>query len=449
MMPTDATHMNLLGFLFILTVCTLILVLPRRLAFIPIILTACYMTYGQQAAIFGFNFTALRFVILAGWIRLIVRGEIRTLCVNSIDKAFIWWIVIGTIAYVLLWQTSQAFIYRLGLTYNAAGLYFLFRVLIRDVSEIKNVIKISSVIIFPLSMFILLEMFTGRNIFSVFGGVDAISWVRNGWVRAQGPFRYCGLAGTVGAVLMPLYVSLWFDERSRFYSIVGMTAATIIMVGSHSSGPILAYLFGIFGMMLWILRNRMRAIRYSIAFTVISLHMVMKAPVWYLIARLSELVGGNAWHRAEIINAAVKYFDEWWLLGTKNTADWMPYAIHRPDGQTYADITNQFIAEGVKGGLAGMLSFIIIIALCFREVGLSLMRNEDRPFSTKIMLWSLGSSLFAHTTNFFSVSYFDQTIVFWHLTIASIAALSMQRLYHETKNGITVETNNHKRFKNH
>lgn len=427
MTEIGATNLNLLGLCFILIVGILVLFLPPRLVFIPFIITACYITIGQQLVILGFHFHAIRIFILLAWIRLIVRGEIRGLKLNSIDKAVIWWLVISFIANTLLWQTSEALVYRIGQTYNAAGLYFLFRILIRDIGEIEKIIKISAIIILPLSIIMIFELFSGRNIFSIFGGVPEISWVRDGGVRAQGPFMYAGLAGTMGAVLMPLYVSLWYSDKARFNAIVGFVAATMITIASHSSGPLLAYCAGIVGLIMWPFHNRMRMVQYAILFTLISLHLVMKAPIWFLIARMGGLVGGDAYHRSAIIDAAVKHFNEWWLIGTTDTAAWMPYLLQSAPDKYFADITNQYISVGINGGLASMLLFIIIIILCFREIGISLRLNENQPFSVRIILWSLGASLFVHVVGFFSVSYFDQTIVFWYLLLAMISAFSMQR----------------------
>jgi hypothetical protein len=423
--------MNPLGFTFLITIGLLIFVLPRQLVFIPFIIAVCYITFGQQLVIWDLNFTVIRIFILLAWIRLIIRGEIRGFKLNTIDKAVIWWVVISCIAHTLLWQTSGAFIYRLGRGYNAAGLYFLFRILIRDIDEIEKIIKISAIIILPLSIIMIFEMFSGRNIFSIFGGVAETSWFRDGSVRAQGPFMYAGLAGTFGAIIMPFYAALWFSDKARFNAIVGCVAATIITITSHSSGPLMAYFAGILGLIMWRFHKRMRMVQYAILFTLISLHMVMKAPVWYLMAKVGNLTGGTGWHRSYIIDMAIKYFNEWWLFGTKDTSTWMPYLL--PSKTAYdelsrsSDITNQFILEGVEGGFISMLLFIIIIILCFRQIGISLRLNENQPFSKRIIIWSLGASLFANVVAFFSVSYFDQILVFWYMLLAMISALSMQR----------------------
>lgn len=423
----EATNIIPLGLVFILIMGTLVLFLPRQLVFIPIIMATCYITQGQELLILGFHFTALRLVMLLAWIRFIARGEIVDLRLNSIDKAFIYWLVISFIANTLLWQTSQALVSCFGRAYNAVGLYFLFRILIRDIDEIEKIIKISAIIIMPVSIIMIFEMFSGRNIFSIFGGVPEISWVRDGYVRAQGPFRYCGLAGMNGAFLMPLYVSLWFCDKAKFNAIVGLVAATFITITSHSGGPLMSYVAAIVGLAMWRFRNSMRIVRLAIIFTLILLHIFMKAPVWFVIERVSSIVGGDAYYRSAIIDAAIKHFNEWWLIGTKYTGHWMPFFFVTGSGDTWSDITNQYISEGIGGGLISMLLFIYIIVLCFREIGISLRLNENQPLRVRIILWSLGVSLFVHVVSFFSISYFDQTIVFWYLLLAMVSALSMQR----------------------
>jgi len=59
----------------------------------------------------------------------------------------------------------------------------------------------------PVAIVMATEHFTGHNLFAKLGGVDELSNIRNGRVRAQGPFLHAIVAGTVGAVLLPLFVA--------------------------------------------------------------------------------------------------------------------------------------------------------------------------------------------------------------------------------------------------
>jgi len=145
----------------------------------------------------------------------------------------------------------------------------------------------------------------------------------------------------------------------------------------------------------------------------------MKAPVWYILSRLSQLIGGSGWHRAEIIDQAISHFRDWWLVGTTYTADWIAY--HSSIDPNNADITNQFVVEGVRGGIFKLALFILIIVLCFRSIGLAIKSLDDDKLTIKILMWALGVSLLVHVVSFFSVSYFDQIVVIWYLVLAMIS----------------------------
>ena len=81
-------------------------------------------------------------------------------------------------------------------------------------------------------------------------------------------------------------------------------------------------------------------------------------------------MGGDGWHRSELIDTAIRHFHEWWLLGTQYTMHWMTFSNEIEPGM--ADITNQYVFEGIKGGVVTLLLFIAIIALSFKAVGLML-----------------------------------------------------------------------------
>jgi hypothetical protein len=320
--------------------------------------------------------------------------------------------------------TGEAFINQLGLAYNALGLYFLFRFLIRDMGDIKRLLKVMSVIIVPLTIAMSFEWLTGKNVFSVFGGVNAISGMREGWVRCQGSFTHPIIAGTFAATTMPLLAALWFQENIRkWVPMLGVASMTLIIFLAHSSGPVIAYIAIIVSFMLWPLHTHMRAVRWSLGIGLLILHLVMKAPVWFLIGRLSNEMGGDGWHRADLIDQAIRHFDEWWLIGTKTTIHWLEFSNEIEPGM--ADITNQYVYEGVKGGLVTLLLFIAIIAFSFKAVGLMLKATKEQPFSIRIMVWSMGAALVGHVVSFFSVSYFDQILVFWYFLLAAISSLSI------------------------
>jgi hypothetical protein len=425
----DIVSFTAFGFFFAATLCALLVMVPRRNAPIPFILAVCYITIAQQFIIGGLHFTVVRVLILFAWLRLLMRGELqeRGLVLNAIDRAIILWAASDVLFYCLRLQTTAALVNRLGFAFNVLGSYFFFRVMIKNFEEIDKVLKAITLIIAPLAIFMILESLTGRNVFFVFGGVPEFTWVREGRMRCQGPFRHPIMAGTFGATLVPMFVSLWVKggELKR-YGIIGVLSATVITITSASSGPAMAYFFCLAGLAMWRWRAHMRQLRWAVITIVFILNLVMKAPVWFLIARLSNVLGGTGWHRAELISSAIRHIDEWWLCGTSHTAHWMPYVL--PSDPEMTDITSYYILQGVEGGLLTMFLFIVVIVLCFKGIGEVCKVYGDQPFLTRFAVWALGAALFGHVMSFLSVAYFDQITVIWYLLLAMISTLVSKNL---------------------
>jgi hypothetical protein len=269
------------------------------------------------------------------------------------------------------------------------------------------------------------ERVTMHNPLSFFSGVPEISAIRDGHVRSQGAFRHAILAGTFGATLFPLFVGLWFDKsRRRWVAGAGVVASLVIVGTAGSSGALMAVGGGVIGLALWKWRTKMRFVRRGTLLIIIALAMVMNAPVWYLFARVSDIVGGGGWHRAFVIDTAVAHFNEWWLFGTTYTAHWGPGGEVIAANPDMMDLTNQFVVEGVNGGVLKLALFIAVIVGCFKIVGRRV-REEEGNLFPGMLFWSMGASLFAHCLSFMSVPYFDQMIIIWFWLLAVISSSAL------------------------
>jgi hypothetical protein len=418
---TDGTtFVNPFGLLFTLTMGLLLIALPRKYALLPVIILICYMTMGMRIMVGGLNFTMIRILLVFGWIRLLIRGEFRSIKLNQLDKIMLWFTLSSIITYTLLWGDYDALKDRLGMAYNTLGFYFFFRFLLRDMDDIVRTFKMTALAIVPLAAAMVLEKLTGRNSFAAFGGVSPMTVIRDGVLRCQGPFAHPILAGTFGATLVPYFIVLWWQRRvGKLIAIIGIVSCTLITFTSGSSGPVLAELCGIFGMAMWFMRKRMRQIRWGLAIGLLVLHMVMKAPVWFILARVDLFSGSTGFHRAELIDRAIANFWDWWLIGTKSTAAWADADQH------LFDVTSQYIRYAADGGLITMVLFIMIIVRGFRGVGRYVKAEEGVPLQASLIsVWALGAAMLAHTVTYLSVSYFDQNIVNWYLLLAMISTVA-------------------------
>lgn len=407
--------MNGFALSFLLITVAVLFSVQRRWAPLPLLAGACYMTLGQGIEIGPLHFPIIRLLLLAGFIRVLVRGERLSGKLNALDKIMIAWGLWALFSSVFV----QPLIGQLGMVYNTWGIYFLIRVYCQTYEDIVLVVKIIALFLFPVALEMSYEQFTGHNLFAALGGVTEMALIRGDRIRAQGPFSHSILAGTVGAAVLPLMIGIWNTHRS--VAKIGLVSCSIMVIASSSSGPILSALFGVFALILWRWRHLTHKMRMAALGGYILLDLVMKAPAYYLIARIDLTGNSTGDHRAALIQAAIDHFNEWWLAGTLYTRHWMAYGVTwSPD---HCDITNQYIGYGVFGGFALMVLFIAALWKSFQYVGRFLQMQKDRSSIESKFAWALGSALFAQAASCISVFYFDQSFIFLYLNIAIIGSL--------------------------
>ena len=390
-----------------------LMVLPRRYAVLPMIIMACFVSSRQRLVIATLDFDLLRILVLFGCARLVLRNDTVAFRWNLTDKAIVFWTTIALVLYTVRIGTSDALVNRLGHSFDALGMYFLFRCLVRSWEDVDQVILGCIWISVPVALFFLLERSTGRNLFSVFGGVSAITVIRHGRLRCQGAFSHPILAGCFWASLMPLFAAQWWKSGGgKKWAVTGVITSSVIVFCCASSTPVFGVLAVIIGAATFYVRRHMKIVRWAVIVILTGLHLVMHAPVWHLIARVSAVGGSVSWHRYNLINQAVNHLGEWCLLGITATGHW---------GVT--DITNQYILEGLGGGLTTLVLFVTIIVLSFKKVGILWRQWSDDQYRLALC-WALGVSLFVHCMQFLGVSYFGQIYMVWYLLLAMIASIA-------------------------
>jgi hypothetical protein len=163
--------------------------------------------------------------------------------------------------------------------------------------------------------------------------------------------------------------------------------------------------------------GQLRPFDFAVALLILGIPVVliMKQPVWHLLARVDIVSGSTGWHRFHLVDKFIERFPEWSPLGTMSTAHWGP-GLH--------DVTNQFVAEGIAGGILRLLLFVWLVWLGFAGVSRSL-RLGSAGRTYHLASWALGTSLFMHCMNFIAVSYCEQIVVEWQLTLAAIGSLTL------------------------
>jgi hypothetical protein len=135
--------------------------------------------------------------------------------------------------------------------------------------ELLGLFRVVMLAFVPIALEMVNETLTGKNLFSFLGGVPELSEIRGGHIRAQGPFAHSILAGTVGAVCMPMAILFWKENRKL--ALGGLVATGLMVLCSRSSGPMMTTLVAWCGIALWRFRNHLRLMRWSAILGIVAL----------------------------------------------------------------------------------------------------------------------------------------------------------------------------------
>jgi len=395
----------------------LILLLPRKYVVVPLLLLSIPIPLGQVVMVGTFHFPTSRILLLfAGmrvlWQSYVMHSTASRIRLNLVDKAVIGYTLSCVVCYSLLWQESGALFTQLGSMYNILGFYFIFRFFLRDQGDIDRAIKVMVVVALIIAACMLNEQVTGRNILAMFGGVPEFTALRDGYLRSQGPFRVYLTAGAFGATLVPLFLCLWRKGGSHFLAGLGIATALTITITSRTSTAISACVATAVGLGMWFVRDKMRAVRWGLVSVLVGLQLVMKGPVWALLARVDLVGGSTGWHRFKIIDNCIHHFWDWMLLGSNNYWTW-------DGGDDMWDLANQYVSVAETTGLLSLILFVAAIVYCFKYLGRA-RKATGNDHRRAWFLWLLGVALFSNLVAFLGISYFDQTSIYWYLLLAMI-----------------------------
>jgi hypothetical protein len=408
--------------LMVVIIVGILICVRARKQVIGLFLAAGILIPMDQILVLGpVHFPMLRVLLLFGmirmaWSKMSSKSEIFSGGMNRLDTVVILFTLFTAVDSLLLWRDSGMLVRQSGDVFTVFGIYFLMRYLIRDDGDADTAVRALAYIALAVAALMAYEQVTGHNPYALLGGARASYYAegltRQDRQRAVAGFGHPLLAGTFGAILVPLFIGLWLkNKKNLMIALVGFTGSTVIVWASASSTPMLAYAGGIVAVCMWPLRKLMRPIRWGIVMLLVSLHMVMKAPVWQLIARVDLVGGSSADHRYQLVNQCILHFKDWWLYGVKDTGAW---------GWGMWDTANQYVSVADSTGLVPFILFVAIIVYGFKFVGAARKASAGNK-NMELYYWSLGGAMFANAVGFMGISYWDQTQVAWYALLAMIA----------------------------
>jgi hypothetical protein len=426
------TTLDPLGLVAIVFLGLAMLVVSRKYATWPMLIMACFVPPAQRVAVFALNFDLLRIIVLFGSIRIFLRAEWRGFHWNVLDYMVVAWCLYSLVTFSILFMSPEAIKYKLGFSYDVLGMYYLFRILIRDWCDIDEICRALIILSLPVLAAFLLEHSTGRNVFAALGGVPAITDIREGRLRCQGAFAHPILAGCFWASAMPLLVAQWWRQRiPRWLTMTGVVASGGIVLLCASSTPVSTMIIGIPAMVMFLWKRHLKVVLWGIVTMVLMLQLVMQHPIWWLVTYVNIVGGSTAWFRYILMQSAFDHMHEWWLIGSNlGTAHW---------GEGLVDVTNYYIVQGLHGGLLLLTLFFGMFVVGFVVI-MRVVRRADSFRGRAIMGWAIGVALLMHAANFIGVSYFGQIQVIWYMQLAMIGSLGVLHSSSLGKRGATKST---------
>lgn len=411
--------MNGLGVSLLCLIVGLVLFTSRPWALMSMVAGAIYLPQGLHVEVLGFNLFAFRFVELAGFVRVVFRKELFFSRLNGIDASLGIFSIYTAIVFLLRSSEGQSF--EIGRIADTALCYGTFRALVRDIEELRWFLVHFLFLLVPYGVLAVIESVTLVNPFNVFLEGKASGVLREGRLRAAGSFGHPSLLGTLGGSFLPVYLGLWMPRITSLIPVMGLVFCMMLVVAANSGAPVMCVVVALLGWTGWVFRAHMKTIRYAIVASLVLLSLIMKAPLWYLLERVSNLSGGDGYHRAYLIDIAFQNLDRWWVAGMSiaDTKEWLPYINTNTGG---ADMTNQFLVYGVTAGVGAMALFIVVLKRAFGSLGSAIVicrENEEKD--KEYLLWGIGVMLLVHVVNWFSIPYFDQSGALWLMELAIVA----------------------------
>jgi hypothetical protein len=431
---------------FALILSVLVIALRPKYAFVAYLIGLLWYPAYLAVSIGTIDILVGRFVVAVLLIRCFFNDNIRRKFTwNRLDTLVTLSMVVYVGAYLITQVNpiSETLEGRAGYLMDTWCAYLAARFIVTDRTNLISIIKCIGIALVPLAVLGVIESVTGWQPYAPlwrfspwFAGGAFVSEGRFGFARAVGPFSHAILFGGCFAMFLPLIYYLRREKgdwRTFAYIITGI--ALLGALSSMSSGPWVMVIVVIFCLAM---EKHKKFIKPLFVFFVISCVLIGIAsnrPFYHVIASWANPLGGASWHRAKLIDVAIERFDEWWMVGYGDKdPGWGPMF-----GMARSDITNEYILNGVRYGILGIIVLCAVLAKSFRDL-ISTYRRMSDPI-VKSLCWAFGSLLFSVATAWISVSFFGQLSTLVYCSIGMIGSLCSSGFNWQVPNRITLIRN--------
>ena len=234
------------------------------------------------------------------------------------------------------------------------------------------------------------------------------------------PFGNTGMFGDTFVMFLPL-VWMLRKERGTWQRGAWLLAGLMILgaLSSMSSGPWMMLAVVLFLLALEGHKHWLKPLFVGGGLLILLAGVASNRSFYHVVFSYANPLGGTGWHRGRLIDAAVKTFGEWCLLGYGGRdPGWGQYT-----GMTWTDITNQYLLVAAQSGLGGLVAFCIMLLVAVSGLLTALKRTDNAWMASAI--WAMFCVQGGLVVVFVSVSLSGQPVSLFYGFLAITASLTV------------------------
>lgn len=376
-----------------------------RTAFLPAVLlaTVAITPSRESFSIATIDIQWARLVALAMLLRMAVTFRMPKRGLIAADYFYLSYCLVSMIALTAR-QGGAGFVYSAGEICNSAAAFIIGRRWLdvgRNSEAMRALLRTGAVASLAVAPVAVLISLSGENPLAGIVEIPPPAARANGF-RATVMLDHAILFGCFWAIVNILFIGDIFAKPNSL-SVVGFCGSGLCVFAAGSSTPIGAWVAGALCLCGFRLRRHMRLICAAIVTCCAVLALFMNRPLWFVIASFDVAGGSTAYHRAWLIDAGIRNFGEWAVLGVDSTAHWDSWGL-------LWDVTNHFLLDGVRGGALRLGLGVSLFMIALGGYLKSSMRDRDRQ--SCLLSWAWLSAGVAFLAASVGVAFFGSS-TFW------------------------------------
>jgi hypothetical protein len=405
----------------------LVVLIPRAHAFSVYVITLLFYPVYLVVQLGSLDVSAARVVVMVLLLRCLLNIRFRaSFKWNWLDR----WVTFAAVTNLCIaligWKMpmSNALQNESGHITDTYFAYLVVRFCLTDYRAIVTSIKWIAIALIPLAILGVIESYTGWAPY--YNLVVYCPWLqivepalseRTGFYRAIGPFNHPIMFGAAFIMFLPLVY--WLRHQTGHWRIWSYVTVAFLAIGafsSMSSGPVMMLFISIGFLAVERAKYLLKPLIICAVSGCFIIGIISNRPFYHVIASYADPLGGSGWHRAALIDLAIKHFNEWWFLGYGGQDPHWGKSL----GMSWTDITNNYIVAGVKYGLVGIITLCGILTVGIRT--LIQLHNSTKTPLLKSWYWALGAIFVTLVISFNSFCLFGQAETLFYCILGFVGS---------------------------